>query len=128
MNVHGLAELGQDRFRRPSNGQYEQPNHPDYEDCECYGIIVEPMLPLCVHDLKPSLERVPDSRPNAAKAVTCVTGGVEDGHARPMTAQVDGERGPIWLFTAKDSHDFAHRGLLEWLSNTPLPPLSGPSG
>ena len=54
--------------------------------------------------------------------------GVEDGHARPMTAQVDGERGPIWLFTAKDSHDFAHRGLLEWLSNTPLPPLSGPSG
>jgi len=32
------------------------------------------MLPLCVHDLKPSLERVPDSRPNAAKAVTCVTG------------------------------------------------------
>ena len=33
-----------------SNGQCEQPNHPDYEDCECYGIIVKPMLPLCVHD------------------------------------------------------------------------------
>ena len=63
-----------DRFRRPSNGQCEQPNHPDYEDCERDGIIVEPMLPLCLHDLKPSLERVPDSRPNAAKAVTCVTG------------------------------------------------------
>lgn len=28
--------------------------------------------------------------------------GVEDGHARPMTAQLDGERGPIWFFTAKD--------------------------
>jgi hypothetical protein len=27
--------------------------------------------------------------------------GVEDGHARPMTAQLDGERGPIWFFTAK---------------------------
>jgi hypothetical protein len=32
------------------------------------------MLPLCVHDLKPSLERVADSTPNAVKAVTCVTG------------------------------------------------------
>ena len=29
--------------------------------------------------------------------------GVEDRHARPMTAQVDGERGPIWFFTAKDT-------------------------
>jgi general stress protein 26 len=29
--------------------------------------------------------------------------GVEDGHARPMTAQLDGNRGPIWFFTAKDS-------------------------
>lgn len=28
--------------------------------------------------------------------------GVEDGHARPMTAQLDGERAPIWFFTAKD--------------------------
>jgi Pyridoxamine 5'-phosphate oxidase like len=27
---------------------------------------------------------------------------VEDGHARPMTAQLDGGRSPIWLFTAKD--------------------------
>lgn len=26
--------------------------------------------------------------------------GVEDGHARPMTAQLEGERGPIWFFTA----------------------------
>jgi hypothetical protein len=23
--------------------------------------------------------------------------GVEDGHARPMTAQLDGEGGPIWF-------------------------------
>jgi len=29
--------------------------------------------------------------------------GIEDGHARPMTAQMDGERGPIWFFTAKDN-------------------------
>lgn len=29
--------------------------------------------------------------------------GVEDGHTRPMTAQLDGEegRGPIWFFTGK---------------------------
>ena len=29
--------------------------------------------------------------------------GVEDGHARPMTAQVEGEDGPIWFFTARDN-------------------------
>lgn len=30
--------------------------------------------------------------------------GVEDGHARPMTAQCEeGERGPIWFFTSKDN-------------------------
>lgn len=29
--------------------------------------------------------------------------GVEDGHARPMTAQLDGEHGPVWFFTAKDA-------------------------
>jgi hypothetical protein len=68
------ASPSKDRFRKLSDGQCEQPNHPDYEDCECYGIIVEPMLLLCVHDLKPSLERVRGSRPNAAKAVTWVTG------------------------------------------------------
>lgn len=28
--------------------------------------------------------------------------GVEDGHARPMTAQIEGDHGPIWFFTAKD--------------------------
>ena len=28
--------------------------------------------------------------------------GVEDGHARPMTAQVEGEKRPIWFFTARD--------------------------
>jgi general stress protein 26 len=32
-----------------------------------------------------------------------VVGG-EDGHTRPMTAQLDGEeRGPIWFFTATDN-------------------------
>jgi general stress protein 26 len=31
--------------------------------------------------------------------------GVEDGHTRPMTAQVagDADRGPIWFFTEKDT-------------------------
>ena len=30
--------------------------------------------------------------------------GVEDGHTRPMTAQIEGEEGgPIWFFTAKDN-------------------------
>jgi general stress protein 26 len=29
--------------------------------------------------------------------------GVEDGHARPMTAQVPDARGPIWFFTSKDN-------------------------
>ena len=30
--------------------------------------------------------------------------GVEDGHARPMTAQLkDGSEGPIWFFTANDN-------------------------
>jgi general stress protein 26 len=30
--------------------------------------------------------------------------GVEDGHARPMTAQIEGERSPIWFFTVNDNH------------------------
>lgn len=29
--------------------------------------------------------------------------GVEDGHARPMTAQIEGDHGPIWFFGARDS-------------------------
>jgi general stress protein 26 len=29
--------------------------------------------------------------------------GVEDGHARPMTAQYEQEGGAIWFFTAKDN-------------------------
>lgn len=29
--------------------------------------------------------------------------GVEDGHTRPMTAQVEDQRGPIWFFTSKDN-------------------------
>jgi len=30
--------------------------------------------------------------------------GVEDGHARPMTAMIEGdEGGPIWFFTARDN-------------------------
>ena len=29
--------------------------------------------------------------------------GVEDGHARPMTAQVENDRSPIWFFASKDN-------------------------
>ena len=29
--------------------------------------------------------------------------GVEDGHVRPMTAQFEENRSPLWFFTAKDS-------------------------
>lgn len=29
--------------------------------------------------------------------------GVDEGHTRPMTAQVDHERGPIWFFTSRDA-------------------------
>jgi general stress protein 26 len=29
--------------------------------------------------------------------------GVEDGHARPMTAQIDDARSPIWFFTVKEN-------------------------
>lgn len=38
--------------------------------------------------------------------------GVEDGHARPMTAHVDGDRGPIWFFTSRENRlvDLLARG------------------
>jgi general stress protein 26 len=29
--------------------------------------------------------------------------GVEDGHARPMTALLEGDRPPIWFFTSRDN-------------------------
>lgn len=29
--------------------------------------------------------------------------GAEDGHARPMTAQFEEERGPLWFFTSNDN-------------------------
>jgi general stress protein 26 len=29
--------------------------------------------------------------------------GVAESHLRPMTAQIEGERGPIWFFSAKDT-------------------------
>ncbi len=29
--------------------------------------------------------------------------GIEDGHARPMTAQAEGDHGPIWFFTSVDN-------------------------
>ncbi len=30
--------------------------------------------------------------------------GVEDGHVRPMTAQMQGDRGPVWFFTSTDNN------------------------
>ena len=36
--------------------------------------------------------------------------GVDHGHARPMTAQFETDRGPIWFFTTKDN------GLVQGLS------------
>ncbi len=36
--------------------------------------------------------------------------GVEDGHARPMTAQAEDDHGPIWFFTSKDSELAKHLG------------------
>ena len=37
--------------------------------------------------------------------MTCMLGmqGVEDCHTKPMTAQVEGDHGPLWFFTAKDT-------------------------
>ena len=29
--------------------------------------------------------------------------GVEDGHSRPMTAQAEGDKGPIWFFTSTEN-------------------------
>jgi len=29
--------------------------------------------------------------------------GADESHTRPMTAQIEGEGGPIWFFTAKDT-------------------------
>ncbi len=29
--------------------------------------------------------------------------GAEGGHTRPMTAQIEGEKGPLWFFTGKDN-------------------------
>jgi general stress protein 26 len=34
--------------------------------------------------------------------------GVEDGHTRPMTAQFENDRSPIWFFTAND-HDLVKK-------------------
>ena len=36
--------------------------------------------------------------------------GMEGGHTRPMTAQTEGLRGPIWFFTSMDSELVQHLG------------------
>lgn len=47
--------------------------------------------------------------------------GVDDGHTRPMTAQLDGEEGPIWFFTSSDTAivrelSGAHRAIATFAS------------
>jgi general stress protein 26 len=37
--------------------------------------------------------------------------GVDEGHTRPMTAQLEGEHGPIWFFTSTESA--LTRGLVD---------------
>ncbi len=39
----------------------------------------------------------------ADRTVMLGLSGVEDGRTRPMTAMLDGDRGPLWFFTAKDT-------------------------
>jgi general stress protein 26 len=55
----------------------------------------------------PSAKELEDQFWKALKSdMTLMLGldGVEDGHARPMTAQLEGERGgPIWFFTTTDN-------------------------
>ena len=36
--------------------------------------------------------------------------GVEDGHSRPMTAQAENERSPIWFFTSNENALVQHLG------------------
>lgn len=36
--------------------------------------------------------------------------GIENGHTRPMTAQSENERSPLWFFTAKDTALVQHLG------------------
>lgn len=49
--------------------------------------------------------------------------GVEDGQVRPMTAQVDGDHGPIWFFAGRNS-DFiralgqSHRAIATFVSKS----------
>ncbi len=47
--------------------------------------------------------------------------GVEEGHTRPMTAQIENGKGPIWFFTARDAGlvkniDKGHRAVATFAS------------
>ena len=47
--------------------------------------------------------------------------GVDEGHTRPMTAQLEGEGGPIWFFTSTESElvrqvDATHRAVATFAS------------
>ncbi len=50
-------------------------------------------------ELKAKLWKAIDSE----RTVMLGLDGVEDGHARPMTAQIEDDHGPLWFFTSKDN-------------------------
>ena len=39
--------------------------------------------------------------------------GVDESHTRPMTAQIEGEKGPIWFFTSTDSEIIQNLGTTD---------------
>jgi len=43
-------------------------------------------------------------RLKADRVVMLGLAGVENGHSQPMTAQFEHERGPLWFFSARDTH------------------------
>lgn len=54
----------------------------------------------------PTAQELEEKFWNALKSdMTMMIGldGVDDGHARPMTALIEGEQPPIWFFTSRDN-------------------------
>src|SRR6187549_411446 len=77
--------------------------------CEFHGSRMRAVLSrCCTHTERHRMESTKEFEDKLWKALksdrTLMLGldGVEDGHARPMTAQVEGDQGPIWFFTARD--------------------------
>jgi general stress protein 26 len=47
---------------------------------------------------------------DADRTVMLGLAGVAESHTRPMTAQIEGERGPLWFFTTRDTALVANLG------------------